>query len=197
MRIAFPARRAHHTGRVARATLATVLSTAFGLAALGALSAPAAAAVDIPAEASAAAAPQRLSGLWLMDIAPAERADGVSAYHMCIGGNGDEVLAFPGSALSNCSDAHWLKTRHYLYYRASCDAPGGRTAVSARFSGDFQYNYQGELYLNQGSAAPVRIELDGRRLGPCKGGLPTGKFLIEGRDGVGRINVGEGLVGKR
>lgn len=42
-----------------------------------------------------------------------------------------------------------------------------------------------------GAAEVTRMEIDGRRLAPCRGGLPEGRFLIKGQDGVGNLNLGE------
>lgn len=168
--------------------LAAVLAPAFAAATLHA--APATS-FTAPPDAVATTAPQRLQGLWLLDTAPLERAGGAPQYHMCIAAGGDDPLVFPGSELSNCREQRWVRSRRHLYYSASCELAGAATAVSGRFIGDFQYNYQGELLLSQASAPPLRIELDGRRLGPCKSGLPVGKFLIQGRDGIGNLNIGE------
>lgn len=155
------------------------------------------AAFSIPADARSIEAPKRLQGLWAMETAPTERAGGAPEFHQCIATGSDDVLAFPGNELSNCREAQWLKDRHYSYYRASCERAGARTTVLGRFAGDFEYNYQGELVVDADSAAPQRIELAGRRLAPCRGNIPVGKFLIEGRDGVRNLNTGEAITPAR
>jgi len=141
-------------------------------------------------------APIRMAGLWLMNASPAGAAAQTSSFHICIGAPArDDVLAHPGSALKNCRDERWSKDEHYTYYQASCEAKGGSAAVEARFAGDFKYNFQGEVtttVASQAGAAEVtRMEIDGRRLAPCRGGLPEGRFLIQGQDGVGNLNLGE------
>lgn len=138
----------------------------------------------------------RMPGLWLMSTNTAGATAQPSSFHVCIGSRArDEVLAHPGSILANCSDERWSKDEHYTYYWASCDAKGERATVEAKFAGDFKYNFQGEFTIT--FSAPVdgvrliRAEIDGRRLAPCRGGLPEGKFLIKGQDGVGNLNLGE------
>jgi len=37
----------------------------------------------------------------------------------------------------------------------------------------------------------AKMEIDGRRLAPCRADLPEGKFLVKGQDGVGNLNLGE------
>lgn len=167
--------------------LAALLAPAFAAVALHAAPADS---FEVPPEAVASEAPKRMKGLWLLETLPLERAGSAPQYHLCIAAGSDDPLAFPGSELSNCREVRWARHRLQRYYSARCDLAGSTTTVSGRFVGDFEYNYQGELLLSRGSAAPVRIELGGRRLGPCKGGLPEGKFLVQGRDGIGNLNIG-------
>ncbi len=140
--------------------------------------------------------PIRMSGLWLMNAAAAGTAAPTSSFRICIGSPArDDVLAHPGSALANCRDERWSKDEHYSYYQAVCDAKGGSAAVEGKFFGDFRYNFQGEVTTTFSSPADgvkvTKTEIDGRRLAPCKGDLPEGKFLIKGQDGVGNLNLGE------
>ena len=145
----------------------------------------------VPAE-----APIRMAGLWLMNTTPVGAAAQTSSFHICIGAPArDDVLAHPGSAVQNCREERWSKDEHYTYYQASCEAKGGNAAVEARFAGDFKYNFQGEVTMTiasqAGAAEVTRMEIDGRRLAPCRGGLPESRFLIKGQDGVGNLNLGE------
>jgi len=153
--------------------------------------APAALAATVPVE-----PPQRLPGLWLMSTAPAGQAAKASSFHVCVGKTDGEVLDHPGNPLANCRDRAWSKDDFYRYYRASCDARGSAATIEARIAGDLKYNFQGELVTRFVPALDgvevVRTEILGRRLGPCPGGLPEGKILIKGQDGIGNLNLGEG-----
>lgn len=141
-------------------------------------------------------APIRMPGLWLMNTGPGGNAANTASFHMCIGKvASDDVLAHPDSTLSNCRDQQWSKDAYYTYYRAVCDAKGSTATVEARFTGDFKYNFHGEVATTYAPAVDgvtqAKAEIDGRRLAPCRGGLPEGKFLIKGKDGVGNLNLGE------
>ena len=119
-----------------------------------------------------------------------------SSFHICIGSPArDDVLAHPGSALANCRDERWSKDEHYSYYQAVCDAKGGSAVVEGKFFGDFKYNFQGEFTTTFSSPADgvkvAKMEIDGRRLAPCRADLPEVKFLVKGQDGVGNLNLGE------
>ena len=140
--------------------------------------------------------PTRMSGLWLMNTTSVGAAPQGSSFHVCICSPArDDVLAHPGSVLANCREERWSKDEHYSYYQAVCDAKGGSAAVDGKFFGDFKYNFQGELTTTFSSpddgVKVSKLEIDGRRLAPCKGDLPEGKFLIKGQDGVGNLNLGE------
>lgn len=138
--------------------------------------------------------PQRMPGLWLINTTPAESPASVPHFHLCIGAGEDDVLRHPGRAFDGCSEQSWSRDAHYTYYRAVCTVNGGSARVEGRFSGDFMYNFQGELDTRHGEAgdgATNTLAIEGRRLGPCKPGQAPGKFLIRGRDGVGNLNVGE------
>lgn len=140
--------------------------------------------------------PVRMSGLWLMNTAPLSAAAQTSSFHICIGSPArDDVLAHPGSALANCRDERWSKDQYYSYYHAVCDAKGGSAVVEGKFFGDFKYNFQGEFTTTFSSPADgvkvAKMEIDGRRLAPCRADLPEGKFLVKGQDGVGNLNLGE------
>ena len=140
--------------------------------------------------------PARLPGLWLMNTGPAGEAAKVSSFHLCVGKQGgDDVLAYPGSPLANCREQQWSKDAHYTYYRAVCDARGSSAQVEARFAGDFQYNFHGEITTTYSPALEgqtvAKREIDGRRLSPCRADTPEGKFLIKGQEGVGNLNLGE------
>lgn len=139
-------------------------------------------------------APQRMSGLWLMKEQGAQAAGAIS-YHVCVGTGADDVLQRPGKEFAGCRDQAWSRDAHYTYFSAVCDAAGGTATLRGRFGGDFKYNFQGELSATpvparEGSGA-TRIELEGRRLGPCRPDQPVGKLLIQGQDGVGNLNLGE------
>lgn len=146
-----------------------------------------------------AEAPQRMPGLWLMNAAPAGQNANAVSFHVCVGKTDGDALQHPGSPLANCREQAWSKDDFYRYYRATCDAKGGTATVEGKFAGDFAYNFQGQLITRFSppldGVATARTDLDGRRLGPCRGGLPEGKFLIKGQDGVGNLNVGD--PGKR
>lgn len=140
--------------------------------------------------------PIRLSGLWLMNTTHVGAAPQTSSFHVCVGSPvRDDVLAHPGSVLANCREERWSKDEHYSYYQAVCDAKGGSAAVDGKFFGDFKYNFQGELtttFSSPGDGVKVsKMDIDGRRLAPCRGDLPEGKFLIKGEEGVGNLNLGE------
>ena len=143
-----------------------------------------------------AEAPVRMPGLWLMNTAPAGDAAKTASFHVCIGKiASDDVIAHPDSALRNCREQRWSKDAYYTYYQATCDAKGSTATVEGRFAGDFKYNFQGELSTTFSppldGVAIAKAEIDGRRLAPCRGDLPEGKFLIKGQDGVGNLNIGE------
>lgn len=139
-------------------------------------------------------APIRMPGLWLMNTIPGGDAARTASFHICIGKiTSDDVLAHPGSVLGTCRDQQWSKDAYYTYYRASCEVKGRTAMVEGRFAGDFKYNFQGEFTTTYSppvdGVAVTRIEIDGRRLSPCRGDLPEGKFLIKGQDGVGNLNL--------
>ncbi len=143
-------------------------------------------------------APARMQGLWLMNTAPAGDAGKVASFHICIGkATQDDVLAHPGSPLANCRDQRWSKDAHYTYYQAVCDVKGSTARVEGKFAGDFQYNFQGEFTATYSppidGLSASKTEIDGRRLSPCRAGLPEGKFLIKGQDGTGNLNLGESV----
>ena len=138
--------------------------------------------------------PQRLPGLWLMSTAPAGQAAQPSTFHICVGKTDTDVLNHPGNLLANCRDQAWSRDDHYRYYRATCDAKGSIATIEARIAGDLQYNYQGELTTRYSppldGSDQARAEILGRRLGPCRG-VPEGRILIKGQDGIGNLNLGE------
>ncbi|MHB1375359.1 MAG: DUF3617 domain-containing protein [Thauera sp.] len=157
---------------------------------LSAVASPLAHATSAPAD-----APVRMPGLWLMNTMPASEAGKVSSFHICVGKVAqDDVLGHPGSTLSNCRDQRWSKDAFYTYYQAVCDGSGSTATVEGKFAGDFKYNFQGEITTTfsppVGGVAMARSEIDGRRLAPCPGGLPENKFLIQGQDGIGNLNLG-------
>lgn len=139
-------------------------------------------------------APQRMHGLWLVNHGPAGEAAKTESFHICIARDGrDEVLATPANAGTNCRDQAWSKDGPYIHYRAQCDTKDGTATIEGRFSGDFQYNFQGEFSASPagGGAAVARTEISGRRLGPCRSDQAAGKFLIKGQNGVGNLNLAE------
>lgn len=141
------------------------------------------------------APPQRLPGLWLMSTAPAGHTANASTFHICVGKADGDVLDHPGNPLGNCRDQAWSKDNFQRYYRATCDAKGSTATIEAKVAGDLQYNFQGELSTRFSppldGVEVVRTEILGRRLGPCRGGVPEGKILIKGQDGIGNLNLGE------
>jgi hypothetical protein len=141
-------------------------------------------------------APIRMPGLWLMNTIPGGDAARTASFHICIGKiTSDDVLAHPGSTLGNCRDQQWSKDAYYTYYRATCDVKGSTATVEGRFGGDFKYNFQGEVTTTYSppidGVAVTKTEIDGRRLSPCRGDLPEGKFLIKGQDGISNLNVSD------
>lgn len=141
-------------------------------------------------------APQRMPGLWLMQATAATPA-GSTSYHVCVGAGADDVLRRPGSELANCREQAWTKDAHYTYFSAVCEAGSSTASVKGRFGGDFKYNFQGELTTTYAPArdgvSAATIELEGRRLGPCRADQPVGKLLLQGQEGVGNLNLGEPL----
>ncbi len=142
--------------------------------------------------------PQRLPGLWAIDTTPASEAAGVQSFHLCIGTSDRDVLRRPGHDSRDCRSESWSKDEHYRYYSAECTVKGSSARIEGRFTGDFQYNYHGELTTTYApaldGATEVRMEVAGRRLAPCKPEHPVGKLLIQGQDGVGNLNVGEPVI---
>ncbi|ENO89940.1 hypothetical protein C666_03605 [Thauera linaloolentis 47Lol = DSM 12138] len=135
-----------------------------------------------------------MHGLWLVNHGPAGEAAKTEGFHICITGKvRDDALATPANAGTNCRDQAWSKDDLYIYYRAQCDTQDGIATIEGKFSGDFQYNFQGELSTSAagGRATAARTEINGRRLGPCRSDQTTGKFLIKGQDGVGNLNLAE------
>lgn len=143
-------------------------------------------------------APARLPGLWLINTAPATEAAGVASFHVCLGSTPAPILRRPGHEEPACSGESWSKDAHYRYYRAECTVRGSQARIEARFTGDFEYNYHGELTATYSPPLDgvelARFEMDGRRLAPCKAEHPVGKMLIQGKDGVGNLNLGEPVV---
>ncbi|MFU2489223.1 hypothetical protein ACMV5O_17405, partial [Thauera sp. WH-1] len=92
----------------------------------------------------------------------------------------------------------WRQDAHYRYYTAECTVKGSSARIEGRFTGDFQYNYHGELTTTYSPAldgvTEARMEVAGRRLAPCKPEHPVGKIMIQGQDGVGNLNVGEPII---
>lgn len=142
--------------------------------------------------------PQRLAGLWVIDTAPASEAAGVASFHLCIGATDKDILRRPGHDSRDCSAESWSKDAHYRYYTAECTVKGSTAKVEGRFSGDFQYNYHGELTTTYSPAldgvTEAKMEVTARRLAPCKAEHPVGKIMIQGQDGVGNLNVGEPVI---
>lgn len=136
-------------------------------------------------------APQRMHGLWLINHGPAGEAAKTGSFHICIAKEGrDDVLATPANTGADCREQTWSKEGPYFRYRAQCDTQDGTATIEGKFSGDFQYNFQGELSTTRaGGTAAARSEIDGRRLGPCRSDQAVGKFLIKGQNGVGNLNL--------
>lgn len=135
------------------------------------------------AAAQPAGGPQRMHGLWQINVL---EAGGERSFHLCAGA-GDDVLAHLDAAATQCEPAQWRRDGAYVHMADRCSGAQGGYERSGRFSGDFQYNFQGELQV--AGTAPRTLVVDGRRLAPCKA-LKAGEMRPQGSPG-GNLNLGQ------
>ncbi len=142
-----------------------------------------------PVQVAAADAPQRLPGLWEVNVNAAGEPE--RSFHLCVGAGGDDVFVHMDAQPAECEPARWQRDGAWLRAESNCRSAAGAVLRSARFAGDFQYNFQGEVSLRPaaGQGANRLLHVDGRRLAPCKA-LKPGEWELKGSNGR-NLNLGQ------
>jgi hypothetical protein len=126
-------------------------------------------------------APKRMPGLWEMTTIMGEKGGTVHNFQMCIDAQHDDILLQPGEPVPHCTRSTWRRDGHYLHFDAECTIDGADASLQGVFSGDFAYNFQGEV--RTGYASPRNgpksstMHMEGRRLASCRAGQTPGEFM--------------------
>lgn len=130
---------------------------------------------------ASAKAPKRMPGLWEMTTVMGEKGGMVHNFQMCIDAEHDDILLQPGEPVPQCTRITWRRDGHYLHLDAECTVDGAGASLQGVFSGDFAYNFQGEVRSihapprNDSKASTMYME--GRRLASCRSGQTPGEFM--------------------
>jgi hypothetical protein len=137
--------------------------------------------------------PQRLSGLWEVNVTPAGQPGAVRSFHVCVGSTDPDVLAHVDDFGGQCEPLQAQRAAGQVQLHGICRNGTASATRSALFSGDFSYNYQGDLSIRydppREGVAERRFSVDGRRLAPCKA-LKPGEVVLKGANGR-NLNLGQ------
>lgn len=149
----------------------------------------------VPAAAESIPAPLRMPGLWLMSTQMSDTEQRAPDYHFCVEPDTDAPLLNPEVDLTSCQDVRWQGSWLLRTVEANCPDEEGMVRLEGRFEGDFQYSYQGMVTLHYEPARhgvdALRLSYEGRRVAPCKDHIPRGRFLVQGAEGVGNLNLSQ------
>lgn len=128
-------------------------------------------------------APERMPGLWEIVVTTPGAAHPERNFHICVAQGADDVLAQveaePGVA---CGTQAWRRDNDRWKVEDACHGERGEWRRHGVFGGDFHYNFQGDLTIEDPAGRRV-LQVDGRRLAPCRT-LKPGEFVIKGENGV-------------
>lgn len=130
---------------------------------------------------ASAKAPKRMPGLWEMTTVMSEKGGVVHNFQMCVDAQYDDVLLQPGEPVPQCTRITWRRDGHYLHLDAQCIIDGADAGLQGVFSGDFAYNFQGEVRTDYASPrnglTSLTMHMEGRRLASCRPGQTPGEFM--------------------
>jgi len=130
---------------------------------------------------ASAEAPKRMAGLWEMTTVMSEKGGFVHNFQMCIDGEHDDILLQPDEPVPQCTRSTWRRDGHYLHFDAQCTIDGADARLQGVFSGDFAYNFQGEIRTDYASPrnglTTLTMHMEGRRLASCRSGQTPGEFM--------------------
>lgn len=140
-------------------------------------------------------APERMPGLWLMNTGQVGTGK-ASSFHVCVNRSHDDLMAQPEGAVRICPQGTWLREgSQRVRYQARCRIGEVAVEVIGTYTGDFQYNYQGDLTVRYEppleGVSTLALKMDGRRLAPCKAKHTPGMLLVPGAPDVGNPNLGD------
>lgn len=126
-------------------------------------------------------APRRMPGLWEMTTIIGDKDGVVHNFQACIDADHDNLLLQPGEPVPQCTRSSWRRDGHYRHFDADCSVEGSTAKMQGVFSGDFAYNFQGEVRTTYSpprkGLSALTMHMEGRRLASCRAGQTPGRFM--------------------
>ncbi len=124
---------------------------------------------------------KRMHGLWEMITILPEKEGTTHHFRLCIDAEHDDLLPQPGEATPECARQDWRRDGAYTHFEAECWVGGSAASMKGTFSGDFGYNFQGEITTTYSppheGRSTLTMVMEGRRLASCRPHEKPGAFL--------------------
>ena len=137
----------------------------------------------LAAQANAADAPKRKSGLWEMKTQMAG-VPSQGPMQMCVDQASDNMMQERSKEKSNCPVMDVNRGVGKVTIHAVCKHEGTTTTSDAVITGDFENSYRSDMVIRydppQQGMKEMKMVQEARWLGPCKPGQKPGDVMMQG-----------------
>lgn len=145
------------------------------------------------AQASAADAPKRKSGLWEIKMQMAGMPAG-QTMQMCVDQASDNMMQErAGKQKPDCPVMDVNRSAGKVTVHSVCKMDGTTVTSDAVMTGDFESNYRSDMTMNynppQHGMSTAKMSQEARWLGPCKAGQKPGDVIMQGMPAVNMQNM--------
>jgi len=141
----------------------------------------------LAAQANAADAPKRKSGLWEMKTQMAGMPS-QGPMQMCVDQASDNVMQERSKEKVNCPVMDVNRGVGKVTIHAVCKHEGVTTTSDAVMTGDFDSNYRSDMVIRydppQHGTREMKMVQEARWLGPCKAGQKPGDVIMPGMPAI-------------